>query len=82
MNGFKGRKTGLFKPVWLADSLDEPIYLLIVMEHLVLEMVFLLSLCRIGLTLIGALPHSQLGLALGKVGKKKVFIFLKMVIQF
>jgi hypothetical protein len=23
MNGFKGRKTGLFKPVWLADRFPD-----------------------------------------------------------
>jgi len=37
---FKGRKTGLFKPVWLADLPVDQSYLLIAREHQVLEMVF------------------------------------------
>jgi hypothetical protein len=41
MNGFKGRKTGLFKPVLFVDILIDPLYLLIAREHLVSEMVFL-----------------------------------------
>jgi hypothetical protein len=40
MNEFKGRKTGLFKPVWLADILIDQLYIMIAKEHLVLEMVF------------------------------------------
>ena len=36
MNGFKGRKTGLFKPVLFVDILIDPLYLLIAREQVFL----------------------------------------------
>jgi len=41
MNDFKGRKTGLFKPVLFVDILIDPLYLLLAREHMVSEIILI-----------------------------------------